>query len=67
MANEELDKDAATELSLFIDNDGALYRQHTVPTFEILAFLVILRLIKTQLHKMAQGKYDKTLAEKRWR
>lgn len=49
---EELDEHAATELSLYIDNDGDLYRQMTVP------------ILKNLANKKAQGKYNHALAIK---
>lgn len=44
----------ATELMLFIENDGDLYRQQTKP------------IEKNLITKMARGVYDKTKAEKLW-
>jgi hypothetical protein len=49
-----LDEHAMTELELFIDNDGDLYRQKTQP-------------IEKNLYlKMAKGTYSKSLAPKLW-
>jgi len=48
----EADADAAQELTLFVDNDGDLYRQQTQPIF------------KNLRTKMAQGKYDREKAVK---
>ena len=42
------------ELKVFVDNDGALYRQRTTPIMKNLAL------------KLAKGIYDKTKAEKVW-
>jgi len=47
-----MDKSAATELSLFIENDGDLYRQQGEPIMRNLA------------NKAAQGKYDHAKAVK---
>lgn len=49
-----LDKAAAKELELFIDNDGDLYRQQTTP------------ILKNLATKMAKGVYNKDLAVKLW-
>lgn len=44
----------ATELKLFIDNDGDLYRQQTQP------------IIKNLQRKLAKGVFDKSKSEKLW-
>ncbi len=43
-----------TELKIFIDNDGTLYRSKTVP------------IMKNLERKLEKGIYDKTKAEKLW-
>jgi len=43
-----------SELKLYIDNDGDLYRQQTQP------------IIKNLQRKLAKGKFDKKLSEKLW-
>ena len=51
---EGVDKDAARELELYIDNDGQLYNQQYLP------------ILKNLSKKSAKGKYDKKLAVKLW-
>jgi hypothetical protein len=51
---QEVDETAAEELKLFIENDGDLYRQQTVP------------IMKNLMTKMATGKYRKSMAPKLW-
>ena len=48
-------KDEASELKLFIDNDGDLYRQRLVP------------IVKNIQKKMKSGKYDHKKAPKLWK
>ena len=48
------DESVATELILFVDNDGDLYRQQFMPIIENLA------------RKIKRGVYDPTLAIKLW-
>lgn len=48
------DEDAATEIDLFIENDGNLYRQQFIP------------IIKNIKRKIKSGKYDHKLAPKLW-
>jgi hypothetical protein len=52
--NEEVDEIAATELRLYIDNDGDLYRQQLTP------------IIKNLMRKINSGKYDHKKAPKLW-
>ncbi len=47
-------KDEATELKLYIDNDGDLYRQRLVP------------IVKNIQRTMKSGKYDHSKAPKLW-
>lgn len=49
-----LDKEAAHELELFIENDSQLYNQQNLP------------ILKNLAAKMASGKYDKEKAVKLW-
>jgi len=51
---EGVDKDAARELELYIDNDGQLYNSQYLP------------ILKNLSKKFAKGKYDKKLAVKLW-
>jgi len=51
---EGVDKDAARELEVFIDNDGQLYNQQYLP------------ILKNLSKKSKKGKYDKKLAVKLW-
>lgn len=51
---EGVDKDAAYELELYIDNEGQLYNQQYLP------------ILKNLSKKMAKGKYDQKLAVKLW-
>lgn len=50
----EPDQASETELKLFIENDGDLYQQRTVPV------------MKNLMTKMAQGRYRKSMAPKLW-
>lgn len=52
IAGHEVDEQAGVELEIFIDNDGRLYEQMTKPIQKNLA------------NKMANGQYDRVLAEK---
>ena len=52
--NEEVDEVMASELRIFIDNDGDLYRQQLTP------------IIKNLLRKIKSGKYDHKKAPKLW-
>lgn len=49
---EPVDQRAADELALYIDNDGQIYRNHTIPV------------VKNLARKKARGIYDKDLAIK---
>lgn len=51
---EGVDKDAARELELYIDNDGKLYNSQYLP------------ILKNLSKKFKKGKYDKKLAVKLW-
>lgn len=53
VVSEALDKDAVTELKLFIDNTYSLYNQMT-------------SIQKNLMTKRAQGKYDPKLSVKLW-
>jgi hypothetical protein len=51
-ARGTLDKEAARELKIFLDNDAQLYKQSTLP------------FIKNYITKVAQGKFNKKMAVK---
>ena len=51
---EGVDKDAARELELYIDNEGQLYNSQYLP------------ILKNLSKKMAKGQYDQKLAVKLW-